>query len=456
MIASEESRLTTSSIEQALGHLLNEAQRDLLDVVLDVLMEDRTTSRSDLRWNRQLEVSLRVRNVAKWQGEAGDILHRLLSWITDDEWSIRVLPRRRIDHEPPQRLPGMRGDLVPACVALNSGGLDAFCGPLLGGVPRDQDLILVSGQNNPRMTKPQQEVLRGLQLIFPRARRVAVTVPSSQAASGRRECESSQRTRPMLYMALSAVIAVAHEQAEVRAHENAIGSLNLPILRSQTSTQVSRAMHPRTLRLLSELFRAALGRRVDLINPAGLMTKSEMCKAVPSQLHPAMQATTSCDKAYSLRQSGAPLCGACASCLLRRQSLLAAGLDRVDAAGHYAFDLVRGADLSDSRARVFLAHRLQVRRIQKAVSAPNPSTALLGAFPELLHLTDTGSSSPTVQGLSESVTPYLPALTAHVAEWFDFERRVLEAAPDGDAIDADSGWQMSLNDESLLLGGVFA
>lgn len=443
--------LDARSIEHCLGHSLTEAERDLLDVTLEVLCIDRSATRSDIDWTRQLDGTVYVRNPARWQGAAGAALRDVLGWLTDDSWSLRFMPRARVDDETPIRLPGMREEAGAVAVALNSGGLDAYCGPLLHPPAPGSDLILVSGRTNPRMAHPQQHVAYVLGRHLEGVRRVSIEIPSSRSLVDDRERESSQRTRPLLYMVLGLVVASAHRHHQVRAYENVIGSLNLPLLRSQTSTHVSRAMHPRTLLLVSRLAQAALGRSVQVVNPAALLTKSEMCRRLPSALRSGIVGTTSCDVAFSNRKPGAPLCGTCASCLLRRQSLLAAGLEQLDRSGNYAFDLLAGVDLADPRARVFLAHRLHVRRLRRALSAPNAVFALLSEFPDLAWLLESPSADDPADAVSRAIDPYIRPLRTHVQEWLMFEQRVLNASQDPSIVDDDPFEQLDLRDAVAAL-----
>lgn len=107
--------------------------------------------------------------------------------------------------------------------------------------------------------------------------------------------------------------------------ENGVGALNLPFTAAQSGAMTSRAVHPLTLRLMSELVEQLLGRPFDIVNPYLSATKGEMVAALPLAARRACAASESCDNAAAGRGALQKRCGFCTSCLLRRVSFQAAG-----------------------------------------------------------------------------------------------------------------------------------
>jgi hypothetical protein len=95
-------------------------------------------------------------------------------------------------------------------------------------------------------------------------------------------------------------------------------------------------------------------------------------------------------------------CGACTSCLLRRQALHAAGRADLDAAASYR---------SSSPAHSFTLQAMlwQIARLRACLAQPDPWMGLVSEFPEIL---DTAPLAPT-----DVISLY----RAYVREWESLE-----------------------------------
>lgn len=92
----------------------------------------------------------------------------------------------------------------------------------------------------------------------------------------------------------------------------------------------------------------------------------------------ALALTVSCDAGFAARILNRAPCGACTSCLLRRQALHAAGRARHDPDGAYHYR--KGS----SPAKLLQVMLWQVGRLRTCLAQPDPWLALVSEFPEVL------------------------------------------------------------------------
>jgi hypothetical protein len=412
------------ALEQDLRRTLTDRERDLLAIASVALSLDRISARPQHSWERELTAQFPVRNPRFWAGEAEAALLELLEWITGDQWSFHFTlgGAARSPHQPSMELlksePPTRS--VSTVVALHSGGLDSAAGLLSDPVARDADeLLLVSAWTNGRMLGLQRDVAAAMNASFRPLRHLTGEIHSTKQVLGVKQAESSQRTRALAYFFLGLIAANSTRAEALRVYENAVGGINLPYLASQTGTRMSRAMHPKTLLLVTKLAQVVLDRDLRVLNPAAESLKSEMCAAVDDKFAFLLEATVSCDTAFAHRgPGGRHLCGECGSCLLRRQALRGADMQKRDIAGRYRFDLSRGADVDIKRADRFNAVDLQVSRLSRALDAPDAVAELLMAFPMLADLDPSTARSATT--IRATVRAMVPLLQRHVSEWKSF------------------------------------
>lgn len=141
--------------------------------------------------------------------------------------------------------------------------------------------------------------------------------------------------------------------------------------------------------------------RIDA--PALTATKAQALRSAPGNADRALALTVSCDAGFAARVPDHAPCGACTSCLLRRQALHAAGRAGLDAGGAY---LHRKGSSPAGTLQVML---WQVSRLRTCLAQPDPWLALVAEFPEVL---DTAPLTP-----AEVVGLY----RAYVREWEGLE-----------------------------------
>lgn len=374
------------SVTHRLARELPNMAADLIEIAVCVHAIDRLVRRPSTQpacagasWARDLRAQLSVRQPSLWSAHAS-LLTELLTWLTDDSWSLEFcqLPEGA---GPLDESQGYLFDTVPrdSAPVLFSGGLDSAAGlaaHLLGS-----NAVAISVDTNNWMQHVQARVLSGLQEVsghqcVPLRYRVSV---------GRSSVETSQRSRGLLFLAVGIASAWTLRQGRLRVFENGIGAINLPYLRSQFGSQATRSMHPRTLQLMEKLAAAVSSRPFHIEAPALSTTKAQLLETVPAVADPALALTVSCDTGFSARVRDHAPCGACTSCLLRRQALHAAGKADLDDAWAYR-------DSSPTRSVALQAMLWQVARIRDCLGQADPWKALITEFPEIL---DTAPLAPT-------------------------------------------------------------
>jgi 7-cyano-7-deazaguanine synthase in queuosine biosynthesis len=372
--------LSGHAVVDRLSRALPGLAADLLEIAASIHAIDRLVPRLTERqrpagvvWTRSLRADIPVRDPDLWRQQIPP-LSQLLHWLTDDDWSVEFSPLQpgagMLD-TPQQFL----FDTVPdgAVPVLFSGGLDSAAGlasELLHG-----DAVGISMHTNGWMDGVQRRVLAALNEASHHQ-----CVPLRYRVSVRNSTETSQRSRGLLFLAAGVATAWAMHQDHLRVFENGIGAVNLPFLRSQQGAQATKSVHPLTLRMVQDLASAVSGRSFVIDAPAMALTKAELLRCAPSAAGKALGLTVSCDVGFAARVPEHRACGACTSCLLRLQSLTAAGLT-----GLLPMDIHerKGHD------REFNLNAMiwQATRMRACLESPEPWQRMVSEFPDLIHVT---------------------------------------------------------------------
>ena len=195
----------------------------------------------------------------------------------------------------------------------------------------------------------------------------------------RNSTETSQRSRGLLFLAAGVATAWAMRQDHLRVFENGIGAVNLPFLRSQQGAQATKSVHPLTLRMVQDLASAVSKHPFVIDAPATRLTKAELLRRAPSTARKALGLTVSCDVGFAARVPEHRACGACTSCLLRLESIAAAGLTGLLPVDTYER---RGHD------REFNLNAMiwQVTRMRACLDSPQPWQRMVSEFPDLIDV----------------------------------------------------------------------
>jgi len=320
---------------QALGDVLQPAVADLITVALACYAADRLARRTSA-WTRPLELRVALRDPDPWI-RARDVLEAYLGALTDDRWAFHLVPGRR------GRLSEHQGTLFPVDLAgsgsigLFSGGLDSLAGAAQWLESNEGPLVLLGARSSPVVGRDQRAVALELRRRF-QDRVIEVGVPLRLRRSLSRE--SSQRTRGFLFLSLAAAAALTSRAEDIVVFENGYGSHNPRLAENQFGSQATLGTHPHLLRLFEQLM-ACLGMPVAVRLPHAWETKAELLRGLRKDLVPLVALTSSCD-GYPLRVAGRTHCGVCGSCVLRQQSLIAAGLEEADRSDYLRRPFDRG------------------------------------------------------------------------------------------------------------------
>jgi 7-cyano-7-deazaguanine synthase in queuosine biosynthesis len=414
--------------EEAFGASLRHDLADLAAVALAVYVADRLirrsshSDRSAFAWSRQLHLRIPLRAPERWVQLANE-LSDLLWWCTEDEWTFDfvVRPATTIGPERAVQAHLLPPTEPPVRAALFSGGLDSFAG-LCDGILQDRrgTVVLLCASTHGRLTNVQQELTRAV-MHRTGVKILPVIVPFGFHRQGRtyNADESSQRTRGLVFIALGAVAARLAGCDRLDIYENGIGILNLPYTEAQLGANTSRSVHPRTMAAMEQLVEHATGQPLYIEPTALWRTKGQLNAAIGELgLADLVPLSVSCD-GYPQRVTGKPVCGICPSCLLRRQSLHAAGLLEHDDATSYRWDILQpGLALNAEQLYPWRAMLDQVARLDAALSSSYPWESLCRLYPVLADL----RYRPTavIRSTTDPERAIIDLYRRYVAEWQAF------------------------------------
>lgn len=387
---------------------------DLIDVSAAVYIADRLALRQvpgdprspGDRWHRRIHVVIPVRCSEIWRrSEVVACLERLLAFLTDDIWTFEFTERLCAYRPGEAQVPLVQPGAHETAVTLLSGGLDSLFGLAHLLMERqDRRIVPVTTATNERVRHAASSIIHVIRQThaLPAAQMLPARLHVEISGEGRPrdDRESTQRARAMLFLASGIGVARIAGSDRLWVCENGVGAIGLPMSADHWGARSTRAIHPKTLDLMSKLAGIVLGRPFSIENIGLFTTKGVLGQNFAlSPFAAAARHTISCDRAVYLGPYEA--CGKCTSCLLRRVALNAADMD--DLAGDRL--LAHRTDWLDPRAAwsgensIHLwAMRDQVDRLREATDSEAPFAALARAFPGVY---DVVALAPTL-GLTES------------------------------------------------------
>jgi hypothetical protein len=307
----------------AFGAALEAAVGDLVTVALSCYAADRLTRRPP-QWSRDFELRIALHDPNAWSTASSE-LTAYLETLTDDRWTFEFTGGRRA------RLSERQATLFPielrgsGSVGLFSGGLDSLAGAAAWLGSSDERIVLLGARSSRVIGRDQHMAASGLRDVFgQRVLEVGIPLTLRRALAN----ESTQRTRAFLFLCLATAAALTAHATEVLVFENGYGAHNPRLAENQYGSQATLGTHPHLLRLF-ELLMTRLGLPIAVRLPHRWRTKAELLRTLRADLVPLVASTSSCD-GYPRRVAGGSHCGSCGSCVLRQQSLAAAGIARGD------------------------------------------------------------------------------------------------------------------------------
>ena len=317
---------------------------DLVTLAGAAAFADRTVTRhSAQRWGRDIELNIPVHDPDFWlQQNVRDRLVDVLNYVSGDRWDLEFRKRRARTQSRPQGLFPFEPD--PSTIVIPySDGLDSFAVARLvsSRAPTAAVVLVTTGQ--------RKDTDREWRRRVGGARHHRVSVPFE--LSGRRFREPSYRTRGFVFGIMAGVAAHLSGARTVVVPESGqgvLGSWMLPVGNEPPDVRT----HPLFTRKLEALIEVVLGSSPRFEHPRLWYTKGETLRDLLAVDRAAPWACTrSCGRdARHVHLEGRLVpCGVCGACLLRRQSLLAAGLDEIQ--DRYLWRDLSAPTLNDAASR---------------------------------------------------------------------------------------------------------
>ncbi len=386
--------LTLTELQQHLPAPLSPLARDFVDVATGIFLADITVPRGrNEQWVRDIELCLVVRELDFWQANAG-LLIGLVQRLTGDNFTLAFLPRTDETEEP--AVDEHPANFEPDCVSLLSGGVDSLAGAAMLLEARRRPHLILHYSGNPTVRQAQDSVVTMLRNNWPASHVTSVVYAAPDTSRDEAlsfpepECrEDSRRVRSLLFMVLAAVSAATAGLEEIYLPENGILTAALPLTRARIGSFSTRSTDPGVIAQFNRLCEQA-GWSCRVQNPFIYQTKAELIRDF---LRPVLS-PLDIQKAVSCWMTGRKhrQCGGCIPCLLRRLSMLAAGLP--DEA--YMMDIL-GDPLVHSGTDAFT--NLVDLLSQVSVVLSRSDEELLMEYPRLLDLAMNGVAVEEVLGM---------------------------------------------------------
>ena len=387
---------------------------DLLDLAIAIHVADRLIRRQkDV--SLSFQVVLPVRNYDVFvRSNVCNLLSEVLDWYTNDLWHFEFSKREALGRnvEVQSQLPWENLSSKNVEVALWSGGLDSLSGlytRLLTNL--EPHHFLVGTGSNSNVHKRQKQIADVISQSFS-SRITLVQIPYHWHNTPLPEKNFHQRTRGLVFMLIGAACAYHIGSNSLFIYENGIGAINLPYSKAQVGIDQAKSVHPLSLLRVSELLSSILDSPFQVTNPFWLWTKAQMVESlISNEGKKLIPLSSSCDRIHRL-EDGITQCGVCTSCLLRRQSLCASGID-----DQTIYDN-KFKDKNDSHLTAMLH---QVNRIRMLLKETNPWVSLSKEYYDLDDIVDQ-ISSKTNQEPSYLRMQIIQLYSKYVDEWNLFEK----------------------------------
>lgn len=347
--------LKVSNISNKLVQNLSAVALDLLEIATYIYCADQSKTRGGntfpldgRNWYRKFELSIPVRCPEIWNNpQVSEKLIELLRFMANDDYQF-VFRKLKADFPREAYFEFDEGEpwFKPDSILLFSGGLDSLTGAVEELRDVNRKILLVSHRSVSKIDKPQRDLVAELKNRYNANNRlfhIPVWINKEKGITK----DANQRSRSFLYASIAAVIASMTGSREIKFYENGIISSNLPISKQAIEARASRSTHPKTLRLMSELFSAMFQHEFKVINPFFNKTKSDVLKALKiNEGQELISISRSCTRTMSSTKLHTH-CGTCSQCIERRLAVLNNELEEFDPEEMYQIRLFQ--DKLDSK-----------------------------------------------------------------------------------------------------------
>lgn len=354
---------------------------DMIDLASALHVADRVVpTRKEDRREIGIELPLRRPEIFSSNRE---LLQSSLRQCCVDRLRLAFSKRaRRDDHFYQDQLPLEKNSYE---VALFSGGLDSFAG-LMQRAQRfpNSSFALVGAGSNREILGLQEELVedihRRLGNYRPILLQTRIHPRGTENVPGTKN--DTLRLRGIVFMLIGAAHAILMGEDRLHVYENGVGALNLPFSGGDPRIDHTRAVHPRTLRKVSNFVSSIQERPFEIRNPFLFSTKAEMCDSLDPTVIEMVAYTVSCDSKprEDFDCGRVRHCGSCSSCLLRRHALQSSSLRDETL---YASDVPEGKSYHRNGSHL-RAMRSQLNDIEKCLRQSDPWEALVKKYPSTL------------------------------------------------------------------------
>lgn len=406
--------LKPEAITQALGSPLDPVSLDLCEIAAYVYLGDKAVSRGKYeQWTRNLSWIVPVRDPERWNS-VKEILTNTIATLSGDNVRFTFVPKSKQKIVPKSKRKKSKPStsVEPTnfpesdCSCLFSGGLDSFAGAAYLIDQERRRPLFASHCANGELKNKQSDLVNVIQEKFGEDFhhfQYWVTSRRNKNAPHKYERqENSHRARSFLFMSFATVAAASRGLSDIFICENGVLSLNVPISDARKGSRSTRHAHPLYLLHFNQLIDALYERKFNVQNPFFLQTKGEEIALLRTLgLESVIKDTVTCwgYPNQTCRYKYSNHCGYCIPCLVRRVSLIAAGMEDCD--DQYVVDVFGSRDrLSERQLRNVddLAYFCQsFRTLSK--------TELLYRYPELVMI-ETGNGSSSGDKLDQIIRVY--------------------------------------------------
>lgn len=392
---------------------------DLLHIAAAVAFADRTVARhASYAWRRKIDLTIPVREASFWSQRSNrNQLAECLDRVTGDYWMLDFTGGRKplvINPQAPLELKSGALSVMPF-----SDGLDSLAAARLHTADHpNESLVLVTSGSKKDVDRAYR--IRGLN-----GRRHRVAVPFHLPKNKRfPQVEQTYRSRGFVFNVIAAAAAYLLDARRIIIPESGQGCLG-PALTPIGNEAPDARMHPVFTHRLGAFLERVLGRTVRFEHPYLWQTKGQTLERLRKEsLDLDWWETRSCARDQRhVNLEGQPRiqCGVCAACLLRRQSLRAAGMD--ERRDMYLWPNLKAARLHDAGTKGARSpRRNDINQAYCAVLA-SEDLARLGATPEsmeALSMVGIELAEARSKGVDETAQNLAQLISKHRVEWGDF------------------------------------
>jgi 7-cyano-7-deazaguanine synthase in queuosine biosynthesis len=404
--------LKPDAIAEALGTQLDPVSLDLCEIAAYVYLGDKAVSRGKYeQWTRNLSWIVPVREPDRWNS-VKEILTNTIATLSGDNVRFTFVPKPKA--KTATRSKSKKASTTQAttefpevdCSCLFSGGLDSFAGAAYLIDQEGRRPLFSSHCANGELKNKQRDLMNVIQKKFGKNfHHFQYWVTSRRNKNAPHKYvrqENSHRARSFLFMSFATVAAASRGLSDIFICENGVLSLNVPISDARKGSRSTRHAHPLYLFHFNQLINALYGRKFNVQNPFSLQTKREEIVLLKRLgLESAIKDTVTCwgYPNQTCRYKYSNHCGYCIPCVVRRVSLIAAGMEECD--DQYVVDVFGSRDKLSER---------QLRNVEDlAYFCQNFSTLskteLLYRFPELVMI-EAGNGSASGDRIEKIIRVY--------------------------------------------------